>query len=1166
MHFHTAYSLLDGACAIDKTMKRARELNMPAVAITDHGVLYGIVEFYKKAKSTGIKPILGCEVYVAKGSMYEKQKNRSNHLVLLAETYEGYTNLMQLVSYAHLDGVYYKPRVDKDLMRKYSKGLIALSSCLKGEVTELCAEGRLEEAEKTALEFSDIFGKHNFFLEIQDHGIKEQRIALNGVVDIASRTGLPLVATNDVHYLKREHARAHEVMLCLQTGTVMSDPKRMQYSSDEFYMKSADEMWELFGDYPEALENTANIAERCNVELPLGTELHFPTFDLEPGMTQKHKLRELAVDGLKRLYDMKDPDNPDQRETKILERLDYELGIIEKTGFINYFLVVWDFIRYAHEQDIPVGPGRGSGAGSLVAYALGITGIDPLKYNLIFERFLNPERVSPPDFDIDFCKRRRDEVIEYVRDKYGADSVAQIITFGSMGAKTVIRDIGRVLELPFTDCDQIAKMIPDDPGMTLEKALKQSPDFLKATKENEVCKQIMEHAPVLEGLFRNPGTHAAGVVIGEKPLIELLPLSRDKNGDVVTQFEMKSIDDVGLLKMDFLGLRTLTIIHDAVINIRETTGEDLDIDAIPMDDQPTFDLLNRADSIGIFQLESDGMRNLLRQIGLVKFEEIIAMIALFRPGPMNMLDDYVKRKHGKIAIQYDHPLLEPILEETYGVMLYQEQVQQAANVLAGYSLGQGDMLRRAMGKKKPEEMAKQKEKFIEGCQKINKIPRAKAESIFKNIEAFAGYGFNKSHSTAYAILSYQTAWLKAHYPVQFMAATLTSEMGNTDKLPTFITEAREMGIDILPPSVNDSWVQFKPEGHAIRFGLAGIKNVGENAVMELVGERNTNGPFKDLVDFCMRVDSRIVNKRQIENLVRSGAFDFTDMSRGRLFNGIEFAIRRAATAAADKVSGQTSLFDMMAPEESKEINDDLPPADPWPTSEMLSHEKELLGYYISGHPLQAHEWTIETLATTRIADIENIPIDTSIRLGGLVAQFARKALKKRDNEYMGVFRLEGLDGAVDVVAFPRTFTEYGRVLQEEAPVMVCGKLGRRNDLLQVTADEIYELSKAPDLFIKHISIHFSSATLKDTAVTSVQEILRQHPGNTEVRICLQFPDGSKIFMNTSRNYRVTPSQELIYALEHVIGEGCIYVESESSACLHEHVPDFRRRKKAGSWS
>ena len=1147
LHFHTEYSLLDGACRVDQVMKRALELDMRAVAITDHGVMYGAVEFYKKALKEGIKPILGCEVYMAHGSMHERKTgprgSQSNHFVLLAENETGFRNLQKMVSRAHLDGFYYKPRIDKELLAAHSEGLIGLSACLKGSVTEACAAGDLDTAIRNAGEFADILGKGNFYIELQDHGIREQRIANQGLVQVAKRLNLPLVATNDVHFLDRTHSAAHDVMICLQTATVLSDPNRMRYGSDQFYMKSGEEMLALFPEHPAAIHNTVDIAARCNVDLQLGSQTFLPTYQVPEGMSQRQYLLQIGHEGLQERYGIADPNHPaNADEKRVMDRFNYEVKVIDQMGFINYFLVVWDFVHYARTHRIPVGPGRGSGAGSIVAYSLGITDIDPLRYGLIFERFLNPDRVSMPDFDIDFCQNRRGEVIEYVKEKYGRDSCSQIITFSRLGAKSVIRDIGRVLEVPFAECDRLAKMVPDDPKITLQKALQDNPDFRMAVKTEPNAKRIMEYATVLEGLPRNPGIHAAGVVIGSKPLEEILPLTKDKDGQVVTQFEMKPMEEVGLLKMDFLGLKTLTVIQEAIEHVERLHGVSLDFRRMPMDDAKTFELLNRGDTVGVFQVESKGMRDLLRRIGLTCFEDLAAMIALYRPGPMNMLDDFVSRKANPSKIQYDHPLLEPILSETYGVMLYQEQVQQVANVLAGFSLGEGDMLRRAIGKKKQDEMARMREKFVAGCRKTNKIPEKLAGKIYDDIARFANYGFNKSHSAAYAVLSYQTAYLKAHYPACFMAAHLSSEMGNSEKLPMLIAEVQEMGIPVLPPSVNASGVRFQPEEKAIRFGMAGIKNVGAAAVESIVAERTTSGPFAGLIDFCARIDGRLCNRKVIESLVKCGAFDFTQMSRGRLFAGIDTALARAASVQRDRAAGQASLFELLdgQVEGAAATDDDLPDAEPWSESDMLAAEKELIGFYISGHPLVQHQWVLDTFNLHPGDKIAEVPLDSFTRFGGLVSQY-RKAFRKKDQKPMGFFRLEHLHGALDVVVFTDAFERFGGILQDDAPVMVCGQLTREENNLKIKANEVYLLEKTPEIFSQRVSLHVPAPMAVEEKLGKLRDIARRHPGLTPLAICLIFPGGEKLFIKADGNYAVRPSEELVHEFVQVLGERSVYV-------------------------
>ncbi|MDD4869507.1 MAG: DNA polymerase III subunit alpha, partial [Kiritimatiellae bacterium] len=1010
LHLHSSYSLLDGACRVEQVVSTAAANNMPAVAITDHGVMYGIIDFYKTARDAGVKPILGCEVYVTQGSLTDRKidgaRMSNNHLVLLVKDETGYHNLCRLVTTAHLEGFYYKPRIDKQLLAKYHEGLLGLSACLKGEVASNLMNDDMEAAERSAGEYIDILGKGNFFLEIMDNGMAEQRKVSKLIKELSGKTGIPMVATNDVHYLEKSHAPAHEVLLCLQTQTVLSDPNRMRLPTAEFYMKKRDEMEPLFKEFPGAMDRTIEIAEMCNVELQFG-KLHFPSFNAPKGMTQRNYLIKLGKEGLEQKYGLKNFDHPSSdQEREIVERFNHELGVIDKTGYINYYLVVWDFVHFAKTAGIPVGPGRGSGGGSLLAYALGITSIDPIRYGLIFERFLNPERISPPDFDIDFCQARRGEVIEYVKNKYGRENVAQIITFGSLGAKTVIRDVGRVLEIPYGDCDKLSKMVPEDPNMNLKLALDMNPEFKKTYETNPDCKRILDYGFVLEGLYRNQGTHAAGVVIGEKPLAEIIPLGRDKDKQIVTQYSMEPLGDIGLLKMDFLGLKTLTVIKETIDLVKDTTGKIIDLDNLPMDDKLTYELFNRGDTIGVFQLESPGMRDLIRRVGIDRIEDLIAMIALYRPGPMNMLDDYVNRKTGKSKIIYDHPLLEPVLKETYGVMLYQEEVQKAANVLAGYSLGQADILRKAMGKKKLEVMEDQRAKFIAGCGKTHKIQAKLAGKIFDTMAKFAGYGFNKAHSAGYAIISYQTAYLKANYPAEFMAALLSSEIGNADKLPVFINEAIEMDLKILPPDVNESGVRFKPLERAVRFGLAGIKNVGEGASAAIVTERQKNNKFTGLVNFCSRIDGQAVNKKVIESLVRSGAFDSTDENRAKLFGAIDFAMSRAAQASRDKRSGQGNLFDLLDHSQEVTTGENLPDCVPWHESELLAAEKELLGIYLSGHPLTKYATLLQRYQLTTVQKLKELADRTPTRLGGIISQIDKKISKKK--EPWAIIQLEDL--------------------------------------------------------------------------------------------------------------------------------------------------------------
>ncbi|HEV2096607.1 MAG TPA: DNA polymerase III subunit alpha, partial [Chthoniobacterales bacterium] len=930
LHLHTEYSLLDGAVRMKELMRKAAEFEMPAVAITDHGNLYGAIEFYQEATNAGIKPIIGCEAYMAPGSIKDRPNNQRDaayHFTLLAKDETGYRNLVKLISTAHLDGFHYKPRIDKELLAAHAAGLIGMSACLKGEINMAIQSDNLAKARQSAADFRDIFGAENFFLELHDHGIEAQGKCNRMLPAIAREFGLGLVAANDVHFLERGHHEAHDVMICIGTGRMVHDERRMHYVP-ELYFKSAEQMRALFPDHPEAITNTLEIAERCNLELEFGRS-KYPEYPAPPGKTRESYLRELCYKGLHERYG-----DRAGTDTALIQRLDYEVDVLEKTGFVSYFLIVWDFIHFAKQRGIPVGPGRGSVAGSMVAYVLGITDVDPLQFNLLFERFLNPERVSPPDIDVDFCEARRGEVLDYVRQKYGERRVSQIITFGKLKAKSVVRDVGRVMGLSYGEADRIAKMIPNELNITLAAAAEKTPELKKAIETEPATKQLWDYASVLEGLSRNAGVHAAGVVIGDRDLSEYIPLCRDTKGtDVISQFAMGPLNDLGLLKMDFLGLKTLTVIDDTV-NLIRARSPDFSLARVPLDDPATFALYNRGETIGIFQMESGGMTGLSKQFDVQKIDDIIALIALYRPGPMELIPDYIKRKKGLTKIKYEHPLLEEVCADTYGVMIYQEQVMAAANRLAGYSLGQADLLRRAMGKKDREKMAKERANFIAGCASTNKIPEKKANAIFDLLEKFAGYGFNKSHSAAYGLISYQTAYLKANFPVEFMAGLLSNEINNTEKIAVFVGECKRMGIPILPPDVNRSALKFTPEVvagsaddgrganrqsgsagitdprcSAIRYGLAAIKNVGEGAMEAAIGERDKQGPFSSLEDFCRRLDSRIANRKMLESLVKCGAFDFLKRERAEMFACIEESLAAAFASHRDRASGQVSLFD-----------------------------------------------------------------------------------------------------------------------------------------------------------------------------------------------------------------------------------------------------------------
>ncbi|MDZ8117999.1 DNA polymerase III subunit alpha [Pontiella agarivorans] len=1172
LHFHTCYSLLDSTAKVKPSVQAAADMGMQYLAMTDHAVLYGAVEFYKACYGAGIKPIIGCDMYVARHGIGHRETMRDNmSLVLLAETQEGYANLVKLVSIAHLEGMYYKPRIDKELLKKYSKGLIALSGDMRGEVAEACRNDDVKAAIELALEYSDIMGKGNFFLELFDHGLDEEKTIRENLLRVAEATGLPIVATNDVHYIRQEHADAHDVLTCLQRGYLVADPNRYRYHGDQYYMKSGEEMAELFNDHPEAISNSIEIAQRCNVEFffpEKAEDLHFPFFPLPEGFTSDYDyLVHLGKEGLRKLYGIEDLDHPkNDYEKTINERFYYEVSVIKKTNYINYFLVVADFIQWARAQGIPVGPGRGSGAGSLLAYSLAITTIEPLKYNLIFERFLNPDRVSPPDFDIDFCPTKRQDVIQYVREKYGEECCGQIITFGTLGAKTLMRDLGRVLEIPLPYCDRLAKMIPDTPGTTMEKALAESPEFKQATSTEPDALRIMKYAKLLEGLPRHTGMHAAGVVIGEKPLIEIIPLTKEaKEGLTVVQFEKGPTEEIGLLKMDFLGLKNLTIIYEACDLIKRNHGVEIDPEKLDIKDAKAFELLARGDTVGVFQLESGGMRDTLRQVAPDCIEDIIAILALYRPGPMQFIPTYIKRKHGQETVEYDHPILEPILEETNGIIVYQEQIQQAAQKLAGFSLGQGDILRRAMGKKKPEVMAEQRGKFVEGCKETNGIDEKLANKIFDNITEFAKYGFNKSHSTAYGFVTYQTAWLKAHYPAEFMAALLSGEMGNSDKLTQFIGEAKEMGIDVLPPSVNESIGHFNAvqDGGGIRFGLAAIKGVGEGVVEEIVKERDQNGPFLGLMDFCARITS--ANKKVIESLIRSGAFDFSSAHRAQLFNGIDIAIGRAAEALKDKASGQVSMFDMMAGSEAEESSagsdDELPEVKPWSESDMLAAEKELIGFFISGHPLARFEWVINKFALKKVAEVGKLLPGTRTRCGGMVTEM-RKLFTKKDQKPMAVFRIEGLEGSINAIIFPGPYEQYGHLLTEDATLMFGGTmLDEEGGDPKLQIMEIFPLDSAASTFCDRVSIHLPEIGVNEQVIGELKSTIQQFRGPIPLHICIEFAEGQKIFLNTDHDYKVRPCDKLVHGIEQVIGEGTVFVAAKSDALKNPPKPRKWERKK-----
>lgn len=1049
LHVHTEYSLLDGASRIKDLVRRTKELGMDAVAMTDHGVMYGAVAFYKEAKAQGIHPIIGCEVYLAPRQRQERAEvngTRYYHLILLAENECGYRNLVHLISLANIEGYYYKPRIDKELLHRFHDGLIALSACVAGEIPQAILRGDMELADQLVREYRDIFGKDNFFLEVQNHGLPEEMTVNRALRDLAKKYDIGLTATNDVHYVHAEDSEFHDILLCVQTGRTLNDPDRMRFSGPDYYLKSEEEMSDLFTDYPGAIENTAKIAARCQVDFTFG-ELQLPYYPLPDGYTTDDAyLRALCLERLPARY----PTAGDE----VHQRLDYELGVIHKMGYASYFLIVWDFINYARGHGVAVGPGRGSAAGSIVAYLLGITNIDPLQYALLFERFLNPERVSMPDIDIDFDDINRGRVISYVKERYGEDHVAQIATFGTMGAKGAIRDVARVLEMPFGEVSTITKLVPTELNITLDRALEESADFRKRYEEDEEAHRVIDLARKIEGLPRNTSIHAAGVVIAKSPLTSQVPVWVS-DGTLVTEYDKDDVEALGLLKMDFLGLRTLTIIDDAVKNIRQSHGIELDVDKIPLVDEKTSQMLCAGDTGAVFQMESTGMTNLVKDLQPKGFVDLIPTVALYRPGPLGsgMVTDFIDGLHGKKEVVYLHPLLEPILKETFGVVLYQEQVMQIVQVLAGFTLGQADLLRRAMGKKKHELLMAQKEIFLQGCEK-NGIETALANHIFDLLTHFADYGFNKSHSAAYGLLAWQTAYLKAHYPVEFMAGVLTSIMDKTDKIPVYIQLCRQMNIKILPPDINASTAGFSIESGAIRFGLAAVRNVGETAIESMEQVRSANGSFRSLIDFCARVDVRILNKRAIESLIKCGAFDSLGTERNQLLSSLDSAMQDAARTQRDRISGQMGLFGQDTMESIHQVQNavEVPPSTP---RERLMWEKEATGFYITGHPLDDYRDTLSCLLP--ISDILTGQCKDRqlVRIGGILTNTKRYTTKKGDT--MLFAEMEDYSGHIELTVFPRVFYAHVSDLEPDCVLVVQGHVDMSGEDPKVLADEIWPM-------------------------------------------------------------------------------------------------------------
>lgn len=1147
LHLHTQYSLLDGAIRIPDVITRARDYKMSALAVTDHGNLFGAMEFYSLVQTAGIKPIIGCEVYVAPGSRFTQSgrqgESSSYHLILLCENEKGYRNLCRLVTKGYQEGFYYKPRVDKELLEQYNEGLVCLSACLKGEIAAGILAGDIKGTEERAAWFRDVFRDGRYFLEIQENGLEDQRKANEGLVHLSERLNIPLVATNDCHYLDRADHRAHEILLCIQTGKKLNEPGRLSFETDQFYFKSPEQMAHDFNHVPEALKNTSVIAERCSLLLEFG-RLHMPRFDLGTGETLRERLEKDARQGLERRLQVLHSRNEIEagKEKDYRQRLDHEIRLIQDMGFSGYLLIVADFINFARKSGIPVGPGRGSAAGSLVAYSLGITDIDPLRYKLLFERFLNPERRSMPDIDVDFCTEGREKVIGYVSDKYGKDNVAQIITFGRMQAKAVVRDTARVLGIPYAEADKIAKMIPDALKITLDTAIKEEPRLREMIEQSQQVRDLIQAAKSLEGLTRHASTHAAGIVISDSPLVEHLPLYVGNNGETVTQFDMTWVEKIGLVKFDFLGLKTLTVIDQAVRLTEKSRGIKLDMGTIPLDDAETFTELSAGDTLAVFQLESSGMRDVLTKFKPSVFEDLIAILALYRPGPLEsgMVDDFINRKHGRTPIEYPLPELEPILRETYGVIVYQEQVMSIATALADYSLGEADLLRRAMGKKKASEMAKQKSRFEKGAEK-NRIDPEKAAHIFELMEKFAGYGFNKSHSAAYAMVTYQTAYLKTHYKPEFMAAQLSCESGNTDKVTIYISECRRLGIEILPPHVNQSVEGFAVRDSKIVFGLNAVKNVGETAVKSILEARNVGGAFCDIQDFVRRVDLRKVNRKVIESLIKCGAFDEMAASRRAMFESLDSVLDRGAVFQKEQSAGQFNLFSMQcSPGEAGNLtNIALPDLQEWEDLIKLSFEKEMIGFYVTGHPLMNYEDLIEKIGCVSRSSLSEEPTSGPVRMAGLVKNI--KEITTRKGDRMAFIALEDMTGVTEVTIFSDLYQQTRDLLQSGEPLVVAGTRNGDTDNPKLLASEIHRLKDARRHFSKGLRIRITTPGANPGQITDIKKILDRHRGRVPVKVQVVIPNRTETLISLSST-ACDPSDAMLTEIQNTLGYQAVSFE------------------------
>ena len=1147
LHVHTEYSLLDGSSKIKELLPRAKELGMDSLAITDHGVMYGVIDFYKKAKEVGIKPILGCEVYVAPGSRFDREQSKGEdryyHLVLLAENNQGYQNLMKIVTRGFTEGYYYRPRVDYEILEQYHEGIIALSACLAGEIPNKILKEDFEGARAAARRMNELFGPGNFFLELQDHGIRQQTQVNSTVMRLSKELDIPLVVTNDVHYINEDDAIPHDLLLCIQTGKLVSDTDRMRYEGGQFFLKSEEEMQRLFPYAREALENTHKIAERCNVEIVFG-EQKVPKFDVPEGYDAYSYLQKLCEEGLEKRYGSPAPQD-------LKERLEYELDTIKNMGYVDYFLIVWDFIRFAKSQGIAVGPGRGSAAGSIVSYCLEITNIDPIRYQLIFERFLNPERVSMPDIDIDFCYERRQEVIDYVYRKYGKDKVVQIITFGTMAARMAVRDVGRVLAIPYAQVDKVAKMIPMELGITIEKALNSNPELKQAYDSDETTRNLIDMSMRLEGLPRHTSIHAAGVVIGSRPLDEFVPLSRGADNVITTQFTMTTIEELGLLKMDFLGLRTLTVIQDAVRMIEKKTGQPLDIDNINYEDSKVYEMIGQAKTEGVFQLESAGMKSFMRELRPENLEDIIAGISLYRPGPMDFIPKYIKGKQNKDTIQYSCPELEEILAPTYGCIVYQEQVMQIVMKLAGYTLGRSDLVRRAMSKKKGDVMARERANFVygneqegvEGCIKRG-IPEDVANHIFDEMIDFAKYAFNKSHAAAYAVVAYQTAWLRCYHPVEFMAALLTSVITNPKKITEYINTCRGMGIQILPPDINEGESGFSVSDGAIRYGLTAIKSLGKNVIDAMVTERNAHGPYKNLKDFMERLTTKEINKRTIENLIKSGALDSLGATRKQLMMVYAFVLDEVNRERKENISGQMSLFDFFSEEEKKEYEVQYPDVGEYDQAQKLAFEKEVMGIYVSGHPLEDYMDSMKKQITAKTTDFEPdedtghavVKDGYHYIVGGLLSGITVKLTKTNQN--MAFLTLEDLYGTVEIILFPRDYQKYRDFLVEDTALYVKGRASVSEESGKLVAEEIIPMDQVP----KEVWIQVENVSVFQEKQQALYDIIRQYPGEQGLVV---YSRAEKAIKRLPSYQNISGVSRVIEALKELFGENNIKVTEKS---------------------